>query len=273
VPGEFGYHRRFVSRGPRLCTARLNLVQTTGEVNLEQRRRVTRRAAGRLRHDAGKTQHRQIQLSIKKSTTRTRLPSRRSRSNIRATPRAGLGHGPRSNASPSLPGKIPDLLFSHSLHPLLPLAERRLGIRRSRPEAPDRGCPSPEYRRRAPSTSASAAPHRPAPDWRLLTSSCSPTCCAQPQVLSSPRFSYRRGGSVRAPQRSTLCVAQLHGEKRGDAALLCRVRIATPFALRDVRLRERADSKLLRRLRKTRWGSRCCSNSARSGAPTSHRCR
>src|SRR5512133_3069305 len=50
------HHLEIAARFAFQPPARLNLVQRTVEVNLEQRRRVIRGAAGRLRYDACQTQ-------------------------------------------------------------------------------------------------------------------------------------------------------------------------------------------------------------------------
>jgi hypothetical protein len=59
--------------------------------------------------------------------------------------------------------------------------------------------------------------------------------------LSSDRIGSRQGASSALPK--------LHGRKRGDEAFLCPMRSGAAIALPGLRVRERAHSEVLRRLR------------------------
>jgi hypothetical protein len=67
----------------------------------------------------------------------------------------------------------------------------------------------------------------------------------------------------------TYALPKLHGGKRGEQALLCRVRSAAALAMPGLRFRERAHREILRRLWKARWGSGC-SGSVNPVAPAAH---
>jgi hypothetical protein len=75
-------------------------------------------------------------------------------------------------------------------------------------------------------------------------------------------MSYAVPGSVRLGAPNAL--PKLHGRKRGDKALLCRMRIATTVALPSLRLPERAHCQVLRWLRQVYWGDH---HSGASGCP------
>ena len=71
----------------------------------------------------------------------------------------------------------------------------------------------------------------------------------------------RQRGAQYAP------LPKLHGRKRAEQALLCRVWVAAALAMPSLRLRERAHREVLWRLRKARRGDRA-SGSRRPLAPT-----
>ena len=114
-------------------------------------------------------------------------------------------------------------------------AKRRVGVAAQRP--PNRGYPSPECAALSPRTFATApyaaAPCRTSTFDQLVW----PAVMRPPQLLRPSPLSY--GWLVRVPGRP-YALPELYGRKRGDAALLCRVRVAAALAMPSLRFRERA---------------------------------